>query len=349
MLVKMSKQYHRSLLVFYLSSPPRRGDRGNDFRVLPEEYSAEENAFLDVLIRDVRARQSMVRAILEDEDEGERLAFVGSMAMSSGVDAVVHSIRNVTSVSIDEFRAQESAEAAFGWLREKIESVGIYVLLMSNLGSHHTTITADIFRGIALADEVAPFVVINDQDSKAAWSFTLLHEVAHLWLGQTGVSGGAVEAEIELFCNEVASQCLLPNEDLAQLRVADDTEFQLGLSRISDFARARNVSSSMVAYRLYKAGRIRLITWAKYRDSFREQWINWRLQNRGRAKGRAGGPDYFVVRRYHVGTALINLVRRMVSGGALTTTKAGTVLGVRPKNVQTLIDLGGQADARRLA
>ena len=31
LLLKMSKQYRRSLLTFYLAAPPRRGDRGQDF------------------------------------------------------------------------------------------------------------------------------------------------------------------------------------------------------------------------------------------------------------------------------------------------------------------------------
>src|SRR3546814_16138482 len=72
-----------------------------------------------------------------------------------------------------------------------------YVLLIGNLGSHHSAIDIDAFRGFALADPIAPFVVINDRDAKTAWSFTLLHEVAHLWIGATGVSGGHFEGSTE--------------------------------------------------------------------------------------------------------------------------------------------------------
>ncbi|MFY1080099.1 ImmA/IrrE family metallo-endopeptidase, partial [Escherichia coli] len=77
-----------------------------------------------------------------------------------------------------------------------------------NLGSHHSALNVELFRGFALSDKVAPFVVINDQDSEQAWSFTLLHELAHIWLGQTGVSGGRPTSVIETFCNDVAGRIL---------------------------------------------------------------------------------------------------------------------------------------------
>src|SRR5205823_4825451 len=68
LLLRMSKQYRRPLLTFYMSEAPRLGERGQDFRTLPPEHSRAQDALVDALIRDVRARQEMVRAVLEDED-----------------------------------------------------------------------------------------------------------------------------------------------------------------------------------------------------------------------------------------------------------------------------------------
>ena len=44
MLVKMAKQYRRPLLTFYLSDVPRKGDRGQDFRTLPEGHDSGADA-----------------------------------------------------------------------------------------------------------------------------------------------------------------------------------------------------------------------------------------------------------------------------------------------------------------
>ena len=348
-LVKMAKQYRRPLLAFYLSAAPRKGDRGQDFRTLPEEYSTAEDALLDALIRDVRARQSMVRAVLEDEDEAEALPFVGSLKMSDGVSRVLASIRGTLGFEIAEFHSKSSPDDAFALLRAGAEAQGIFVLLMGNLGSHHSTIDVETFRGLALADDVAPFIVINDQDAKSAWSFTLLHELVHLWLGESGVSGAIAETAIERFCNDVASGFLVSEGELGHLRMDDAPGFEAVQDRISAFARDRNLSQTMVAYRLYRADVIDQTTWRRLSVVFREHWLQARATRRQRARDREGGPSYYTVRRHRVGKALIDLVRRMTEGGALTTSKAGKVLGVKSKNVQALIASGRSNGADRVA
>lgn len=349
MLVTMAKHYRRPLLTFYLSAPPRRGDRGRDFRTLPEGHSPADDVLLDALIRDIRARQGMVRAVLEDEEEAALLSFVGSKNTSDGVPVVLSSIRDTLQVSLPHFYTQSSPPEAFALLRAGAEEAGIFVLLKGDLGSHHTAIDLELFRGFALADEVAPFVVINDRDSRAAWSFTLLHELTHVWLGQTGISGERAGRTIERFCNDVAGEFLLPREELKGISLDDATDLRSTELRISEFARGRNLSSSMVAYRLYRARAIGRNIWSDLSTTFRDKWLRERHGQRLRAREQAGGPNYYVVRRHRVGNALINLVGRMMRAGAITTSKAGKVLGVKAKHVQELIETGGQGGAHRPA
>jgi hypothetical protein len=61
----MAKQYRRPLMAFYMSAVPRLGERGQDFRTLPPEHSRSDDAMVDALNRDVRARQEIVRALPE--------------------------------------------------------------------------------------------------------------------------------------------------------------------------------------------------------------------------------------------------------------------------------------------
>ena len=339
LLVKMAQHYRRPLVTFYMSAPPPKGDRGEDFRNVPDRHTYAE-ALVDTLVRDIRARQHTVRDILADDDETEPLTFIGSMTMRDGVGAVLASIRQVIRIDLTEFRAQASPESAFALLRSRAEAAGVFVLLMGNLGSHHTAIEVEAFRGFALADTIAPFVVVNDQDAKTAWSFTLVHELAHLWLGKTGVSGAYAEAQIEKFCNDVAGSFLLPANELPLVQIDRGTDQATVAQRISRFAEERHVSNSMVAYCLARAGFLGDDTWRALAGSFAAQWRRSRDAARERQKD-GSGPNYYVVRRHRLGMALLHFVSRSMAGGALTPTKASQVLGVKPRSVGPLLAVVG--------
>jgi Zn-dependent peptidase ImmA (M78 family)/transcriptional regulator with XRE-family HTH domain len=335
-LLKMAKNYRRPLVSFYLDEPPARGDRGEDFRTLPDRHTGGE-PLVDALVRDIRSRQAVVRAVQVEEEEAEPLPVIGSMSRTDGVDPVLASIRQVLGLDLAAFRAQGSADGGFALLRSRVEAAGIYVLLIGNLGSHHSAIDVDAFRGFALADPIAPFVVINDQDAKTAWSFTLLHEVAHLWIGATGVSGGHFEGAVEQFCNDVASSFLLPQRDLDHLLITRAMDLDDAARLVTDFAEERLISRSLVAYRLFRAEKITERTWRALTDRFRVQWLQNRAAQRERARGMDGGPNYYIVRRHRLGAALLNFVARNMSEGVLTPTRASKLLGVKPRSVHTLL------------
>lgn len=328
---KMAKQYRRPLISFYLSKPPERGERGEDFRTLPDAEQRGSGPLVDALLRDLKARQNMVRALLIDDDSRD-LPFIGSRRRQDGVNAMVAALAETLKFRLEEFRAQRNEDEAFGYLRRQAEAQGIFVILAGNLGSHHTTIDVNVFRGFALADGIAPFVVINDQDAKAAWSFTLVHELAHLWLGASGISGVRTETAIEKFCSDVASKLLLP--DINDF----DIKQKAGLvDQIDQFASVRRVSASMVAYRLFVTGKISEKQWTQIAGIFRARWLASKEAKKIKAKLSETGPNYYVVRRHRIGNALLSLIGRSLSEGTITPTKAGKVLGVKPRSVAPLL------------
>lgn len=357
-LVNMAQHYRRPLLAFYLSAPPRRDDRGPDFRTLPGARSPETDALVNALVRNLRSRQNMVRAALEAEDEAEPPGFVGAL-MSNGIGGTgTESLRRILrhgpeaarlsqrasramaqvlgdDVNAASYHAQPNAEHAFRLLRSRTEDAGVFVLLKGDLGSHHTALEVETFRGLAIADEVAPFVVINDNDSKAAWSFTLLHELTHLLLGQTGFSSGnsGTGAEIEEFCDNVAAEWLLPIWMLDEIEIERGQDLVEQKQHIGEFAVEHNLSRTMVAYRLLRANRIARATFERLQADFRMQWRQLRARERARARTSEGGPDYYAVRRHRLGEGLLRFTNRMVDSGALSTTKAARILGVKPAQV----------------
>ena len=342
LLLKMSRQYRRPLHTFYLSAPPPKGDRGADFRTLSGELLPQDAAILDALIREMRARQSMVRDLLKDEDEAEPLSFIGSRAITDGQPAGLDSLRTLLKIELADYRAHKNADAAFNFLRTGAEREGIFVLLKGDLGSHHTAIELEIFRGFSIADEIAPFIVINDKDARTAWTFTLLHEIVHLILGHTGVSGQPRENEIERFCDDAASQFLLPDYEIEKIGIESIAEFDAIAQRISEFANKHHLSPTLVAYRAYRASAIQQDKYVQLSKKFREDWHQQRDIQRAQRQSQTGGPSYYAVRRHRLGSGLTSLVRRMVASGELSTSRAARILGVRPSHVQTILASDGQ-------
>ena len=345
-LLELARVYRCPLLSFYLKRPPGRGDRGEDFRRSAGAISRRESSLLDALLRDVRARQEMIRSLLEDEEESHELAFVGSASIDDGARAVAASI--ASTLGFDHRRREErrgDAGALFMTLRECAESAGVFVLLVGDLGSYHTALGVEVFRGFAISDRVAPFVAINDRDARSARSFTLIHELAHLWLDRPGVSGlpfpdapRSPEDRIEQFCNDVAGEFLLPAEGLdAEPAGLDARDEQGAAEAIRVLAKAWSVSEPMVAYRLKRTGRIATEVYRNLMSGYAARWQEQRKRERERNRERDGAPSAHVIRRSRLGRALLDVVRRTLRDNMLTHTKAAKLLGVKPGAVEPLL------------
>ncbi len=339
----MAKQYRRPLVAFYLAGPPRKGDRGQDFRTLPEGHNTANEVLLDALLRDVHARQALLRAALDDEDPRRPLPFIGSMDIRQGVPAALNALDIALRKPIQAYRATSSAEVAFQLMRQRVEDLSVFVVLLGNLGSHHTALNLETFRGLAIADPVAPFVVINDQDSRAAWSFSLIHELTHLFLGQTGISGGSATRGTEQFCNDVAAEFLMPIAELTRAFLQEAPTPDTLEDWISELATETNVSRTMLAYRLYSRRLITQGQWNVLREQYRNQWLASRDRHREAAREREGGPNFYVVRRQRLGGHLLATTNRLLAAGTLTTAKTARVLGVKPTQVGPLLGMKGLA------
>ena len=124
LLVRMAKAYRRSLLVFYLPEPPRTGNRGQDFRMVPGAPPPAFDADLDALLRDIRARQNIVKSLQEDL-EAEPVSFIGSVDIATPAAILAGSIAKSIHFELPEFRAQKTSDNAFAYLRRKVEDSGV--------------------------------------------------------------------------------------------------------------------------------------------------------------------------------------------------------------------------------
>jgi Zn-dependent peptidase ImmA (M78 family) len=344
-LAKFSGVYKRPLLAFYLTEPPRTGRRGQDFRQSPDSRTMRENAMLDALLRDVKARQETVSDLLMDDDDFAEHSFVGSVSLETPLDSAVNMMAEALKFDHTDVQLRRGdPDKLFKLLRQNAEDTGVFVLLLSDLGSHHSTIPSSVFRGFAIADAIAPFVVINAKEAKPSRSFTLMHELAHIWLGTTGVSGHAsadapnnARSKIERFCNDVAGEFLLPSkiyrDDTTDFDPNDAAQVE-GI--VEAIAYRWSVSGPMVAYKLFRDGALSEGAYGKLRGLYAARWAATLKSQKDKMKDKEG-PNPHVVKSHNLGNALLEVVHRTVRDNALTYTKAANILGSKPNAVEPLL------------
>jgi len=152
----------------------------------------------------------------------------GDVGNFDGTLALLHELLD------DEAPRPTSFENYYTQLRNKIEALGVLVMRNSVVGNNvHRRLDRNELRGFAISDDRAPVIFINTTDTPQAQIFTLLHEFAHLLLGESGVSDLSPHnpRKIERACNRLAAEFLVPSADFSELwrkdlkiRGADGTE-----------------------------------------------------------------------------------------------------------------------------
>ena len=161
-------------------------------------------------VKDAIRKQDWYLEYLQNQ-ERQQLEFVGRYTSRSRISEVVDDIRRTLGVNPEISRLDY--DKYIRALISAAESVGILVMRSGiALGNTHRKLEVSEFRGFAISNAFAPVVFINSSDAPTARLFTLLHELAHIWIGSSGVSDGdtANGREEERFCNAVAGEFLAP-------------------------------------------------------------------------------------------------------------------------------------------
>lgn len=204
----------------FLPTPPEEKLPLPDFRTVAgaPEYPPSPD-FLDVL-SDTLRKQQWYREY-QQSIEAERREFIGRFTQEAEHKQIANDIRNTLQID-DSMREESHSWEQF--LREFIrrsERIGVLVLRSGIVGNNtHRPLDVEEFRGFVISDTLAPLIFINGKDAKTAQIFTLAHELAHLWMGQTGISNpdylnqlSAPQNIIERVANQVAAETLLPADE----------------------------------------------------------------------------------------------------------------------------------------
>jgi Zn-dependent peptidase ImmA (M78 family) len=209
---------HTPVGYFFLPQPPEERVPIPDFRTVGGGRIRRPSADLLDTIYICQQRQEWYRDFARLSGAAP-LEFAGSATIDSDVVSTAAQMRRMLHFDIDERRSLASWTDALRRFIELADAAGVMVMVSGVVGSNNRRrLDPDEFRGFTLADDLAPLVFINGSDSKAAQMFTLAHELAHVFLGQSGVSDErpsvAGTGDVERWCNALAAELLVPLEIL---------------------------------------------------------------------------------------------------------------------------------------
>jgi len=241
---------------FFLPKPPEESVPIPDLRTVGNQYRGHPSPDLLDTMYICQQRQEWYRDFARSMGEKAQ-PFVGSVSIKSDVTEVARNIRHALGFNLEERREMPTWTEALRRFIQQADSFGILVMVSGIVGSNtRRPLDPKEFRGFAISDPLAPLVFINGKDTKAAQMFTLAHELAHIWLGETALSDvGPITMpsnKVEVWCNQVAAELLVP---LSALQEAHDSLKSLR-EELDHLARWFKVSTLVILRRLHDAGKL---------------------------------------------------------------------------------------------
>ena len=331
----LAKVYRRPFSLFFLPDVPRDFQPLEDFRRKTAKQLGTASVFI---IREIQQKQAWISDLYKENNE-DKLLFVGKYSTRSNPQVVAKDILDTLQIQPQKYSTENPIKE---WI-EKAESKGIFISRTSFIHSK-LKLDNDELQGFTIADEYAPFVFVNSDDWDAPQLFTLIHELAHIWIAKSGVSNeiepGLKNKDklhpVELFCNEVAANALMP---VSIIKGLDDSVFS---SSKEVFKAAKKLGVSSLAV-LFRAFSLEIISLDKYRKlkkdadaDFREFLIREEAKKVKQKEKKQGGPNYYMLLVNKNSHLFTKVVMDTFRGGFIQPTQASSLLNTQINNFSKL-------------
>jgi len=332
----LAKAYKRPFALFFLPEVPKDFQPLQDFRSKNAKALTTASIFI---IREIQSKQSWISGVYSDNNE-KPLPFVGRFSIKDDPELVANDILNELKIHPARYNSDNPIKE---WI-DAAESKGIFISRTSFIHSRLKLDSAEL-QGFAIADKFAPFVFINSDDWNAPQLFTLVHELAHIWIAETGISN-EIEPDIknkskshpvELFCNEVAASALIPVSILESFS-PNIFENPKGVFKA---AKSLGISSFAFLVRSFNTGLISQSEYKRLRIDADQEFKNF-LQREAdkkakqQKKDKKGGPNYFLLQLNRNSRLFTQTVLDAFRGGNIEPTIASNLLNVQVNKFQLL-------------
>jgi Zn-dependent peptidase ImmA (M78 family) len=318
-----SKKVYLPFGYFLLPEPPKE--------TLPIPFFRTQNVQIDKVSINVydtvvllKQRQDWLKEYLK-EDNSEILPFVGKFKLGADVKDVVEDIRQTLGLSPNWASNQKTWQETLDKLVQHVENIGIITMFNGIVENNtHRPINVEECRGFILVDEMAPFMFINNSDAKAAQLFTIVHELAHIWIGSSaGFDFRKLEPAkdpIEEFCDKIAAEFLVP-----EALFCDVWNKQPDIAAV---ARTFKVSEIVIARRALDLHKMT-------KNQFLEFYDEYIHREYLKKEAQSGGGDFYATTKKRLGLAYSTHINRAVKSGRLLYRDAYKLTSLKGDTFQT--------------
>jgi Zn-dependent peptidase ImmA (M78 family) len=324
-LEKFSHTVHIPFGYLFLNEPPKEDIPFPFFRTGKNQA---ENVSLNVYdtIQILQRRQDWLTDYLE-ENGADQLPFVGSYSVDANYLKVVENIRKTLNLHPEWASEYATYEETLNAIAKRIELIGIIVNFNGVVENNtHRPISVDECRGFVLVNNVAPFLYVNAADAKPAQLFTIVHELAHVWLGESAGFNNQnllpADDPIEKLCDQIAAEFLVPEQSF--LRLWEQSQ------NIATLARYFKVSRIVIARRGLDLGKISKGEFFSIYNGFIEEF-NHKKENQG------SGGDFYATARKRISVSFATYVNQAVKQNRLLYRDAYKITGLRGDTYQNFI------------
>lgn len=277
-------------------------------------------------IQILQRRQDWITEYLQDNEQ-EPLSFVGRFNKNATANEVVADIRNILELQPNWACNFATWEETLAFITNKIEAIGVFINFNGIVENNtHRPISVDECRGFVLVNQYAPFMFVNAADAKAAQLFTIIHELAHIWLGESAGFDNQnllpANDPIEKLCDAIAAEFLVPASSLIDIwKDKPSIEYARRFFKVSPIVIGR------------RAMDLGLITKGEfftfyngYMDSFKQKKEN-----------QSGGGDFYATARKRVSVTFASYVNQAVNQNKLLYRDAYKITGLKGDTYQKFV------------
>ncbi len=321
-----SHKVHLPFGYLFLDTPPKEKLPIPFFRTgSPQASSVSLNVFDTILL--IQRRQEWLVEFL-NENGFEILNFVGRFQGKSKYQDIVADIRNTLDLKNDWASSFQTIEKALDHLTQKIEEAGIIVTFNSVVeNNNRRPIKVDECRGFVLVDPTAPFMFVNAADGKAAQMFTIIHELAHIWTGQSaGFDFRQLQPAsdpIEQLCDKVAAEFLVPENSFNAV--------WLERPDLMHLAKHFKVSYIVIARRALDLGKITKTDFFKLYNAYIEQL-------KDKKEKQAGGGDFYATQKKRLSLRFTAHINQALKENKLLYRDAYKMTGLKGDTFQNFVN-----------